>query len=92
MPSYRIVQDETATSIVVTDVGGKEKQLLEAFGECQEGRCTCPTDEYKKVSSMEVEEGEGIVRLLLEAKPGESLDTSVIAECLDYTTERLVKR
>jgi hypothetical protein len=92
MPSYRIVQDDTATSIVVTDVAGKEKQLLEAFGECQEGRCTCPTDEYKKVSSMEVEDGDGIVRLLLEPKPGESLDTSAIAECLDYTTERLDKR
>jgi len=35
---------------------------------------------------MDVEQGEDLIRVCLEPKPGESLDMSQIAACLDYTT------
>jgi hypothetical protein len=53
------------------------------------GQCMCPTDEYEKLASMEVEYAGDRIRLRLESKPGEMFDTSEIAACLDYTTAKL---
>lgn len=86
MARYRIKVEEPTVSIEVTGVGGRAEQLMKAFGECQSGQCSCPTDEYEKLASMEIEQGEDRIRLRLEPKPGESFDTSQIAACLDYTT------
>lgn len=38
---------------------------------------------------MEVERDEDLIRLRLEPKTGEKLDTSEIAACLDYTTTKV---
>jgi hypothetical protein len=87
MARYRIDEhDESKVLIEVAEVGKNQDQLLEAFGECQAGQCSCPTNEYDKLESMEVEQGEDLIRLRLEPKPGRQLDTSQIAACLDYTT------
>lgn len=91
MAHYRIQQEQQAVSVEVSEVGGKQDQLLEAFGECQAGRCSCPTDEYEKLASMDIEQAGDNVRLRLEAKPGEKFDTSEIAACLDYTTAKLTE-
>jgi hypothetical protein len=87
MARYRIDEhDESKVLIEFAEVGNKQDRLLEAFGECQAGQCSCPTNEYDKLESIEVEQGEDLIRLRLESKPGEKLDTSQIAACLDYTT------
>jgi len=86
MARYRIHEDKSTVLIEVAEVGASKEQLLEAFGECQSGQCSCPTNEYDKLESMEVEPGENLIRMRLEPKPGEKLDTSQIAACLDYTT------
>ena len=86
MARYRITEEKCAVSIEVTEVGGRQDQLMEAFRECQAGQCSCPTNEYEKLESMEVQQHEDKVRLRLEAKPGEQFNTSEIAACLDYTT------
>lgn len=91
MTRYRIDEDESAVSIEVTEVKGQQDRLLEAFEECQSGQCTCPTDEYAKLASMEVEQAGDRIRLRLEPKPGEKFDTSEIAACLDYTTAKLTE-
>jgi hypothetical protein len=49
-------------------------------------QCTCPTDEYDKLASMEIEQAGDRIRLRMEPKAGEKLDTADIAACLDYTT------
>jgi hypothetical protein len=46
MARYRIDGEDAAVSIEVTDAVGQQHQLLEAFGECQAGRCWCPAGEY----------------------------------------------
>lgn len=89
MARYKIDQQASHVAIEVTDVAGHEAQLLEAFSECQAGRCSCPTDEYQKLAHMEVEEGPGTVRLRLEPKPGETFDTAEIDACLDSTTRSI---
>ncbi len=54
---YRIHEDKSTVLIKVAEVGESKEQLLEAFGECQGGQCSCPTNEYDKLESMEVEPG-----------------------------------
>lgn len=85
MTKYTINAEGASVAIELTDVGGRQEELLEAFGECQEGRCSCPTEEYLKVAAMEVRPAGDRIAIRLEAKPGTSLDTSEIAACLDYT-------
>lgn len=89
MARYRIAKEESSVCVDLTDVGGKHAELLEAFGECQAGRCSCPTDEYQKLASMEVQQAGNVIRLRLKARRGEELDTSEIAACLDYVTTKL---
>ncbi len=80
---------EKGIEIDVTDVEGKRDQLLEAFQECSEGRCTCPTNEYQKLETLEViEAGDGI-QLSLRARPHEQIDTAEIEKCLEYTKQRV---
>jgi hypothetical protein len=86
---YRIHEDKSTVLIEVAEVGESKEQLLEAFGECQSGQCSCPTTEYDKLESMEVEPGEDLIRMRLQPKPGTKFDTSQIAACLDYTTATL---
>jgi hypothetical protein len=91
MASYRIEERESVVLIEVAEVGGRQDRLIEAFGECQDGRCSCPTNEYDKLESMEVEQGEDLIRLRLQIKPGERLDPSAIEACLDYTTAEVAE-
>ncbi len=91
MARYRIDEKESIVSIEVGEVAGHQDQLVEAFGECQAGQCSCPTNEYDKLASMQVEQDEDRIRLRLEPKPGEKFDTSEIAACLDYTTAKVAQ-
>jgi len=85
MTQYSISNDASTVSIELTGVGGREKELLEAFQECQQGTCTCPTDQYQNVASMTINANESRIAIHLEPKPGAQLDVSKIATCLDYT-------
>ena len=89
MTRYRVDEDEGAVSIELTDLAGRQDELLEAFRECQEGRCTCPTDEYRKVASMDVNADEDRIAIRLTSKPGERLDSSQIDTCLDHTVGKV---
>jgi hypothetical protein len=83
---YRIHEDESAVTVELTEVGGDQAQLLEAFSKCRAGQCSCPTDEYRKLAELDVQSTEDVIRLQLKTKPGEKLDISEIEACLDYTT------
>ena len=85
MARYRIEEQDTTVSIEVTELDGRQPQVLEAFQECQEGRCTCPTEEYRKVASMDVDGDDDRITIRLSSKPGERLDSSEINACLEHT-------
>jgi hypothetical protein len=89
MAGYRIEQDNAAVVIELTDVGGNQEALLESFGECQSGRCSCPTDEYEKLAAMDVDPGADQITLRLQAKPGVAFDSAAIASCLEHTVRKL---
>jgi hypothetical protein len=86
---YGIDEDEAAVSIELTELAGRQEELLEAFRECQEGRCTCPTEEYRKVASMDVNADEDRIAIRLESKLGERLDSSEINACLEHTVGKV---
>lgn len=85
---YKIDNNEEGMEISVEDVKSKKDALLKAFQECQEGRCSCPTEEYKKLESMQIELREDGIQLRLKSKQGVDLDKSEINRCLEYTKAR----
>ncbi len=86
--SYEINPAPDGIAIELTGVGAKRDRLLRAFGECAAGSCSCPTDEYQKLESMDVRPAEDAISIRLTAKPGEQLDAAEIGRCLDYTVEQ----
>src|SRR5512138_756140 len=85
----QIKKTENGIEIDVTELEGKKGQLLEAFNECSEGRCTCPTQEYQKVESLEVVGTDEIIQLVIKAKEGQEIDTGEVDKCLEYTKKRV---
>jgi hypothetical protein len=85
----QIKPTDTGIEINVTDLEGKKEQLLEAFQECSEGRCTCPTQEYGKLESLEIADSDDAIQLSLKAKPDQQIDTAEIEKCLEYTKKRV---
>lgn len=87
--NYKIVKKGDGLEVEISDIQGKEGQLLEAFRECSEGRCGCPTKEYTKLQDLRVEKDTGMLRLRLTARKGQQFDQAEIQRCLDYTDERI---
>ena len=86
---YKIDENDEGIEVSVDDVKSKKDALLKSFQECQEGRCTCPTEEYKKLESMQIEQIEDGIQLRLKSKQGVKLDKLEINRCLDYIKERV---
>jgi len=86
---YTINEHDKGVDISVEDVKNKKEKLLGAFQECQEGRCSCPTEEYKKMESLEVEHDNQSIQLRLKSKHGVKIDKSEIEKCLEYTSKRV---
>ena len=86
---YKIESKGNETNIKISETKGKQKKLLEAFQECQEGRCSCPTEEYSKLNSLDIENDENSISLKLKSKPGKKLDESEISKCLEYTKKKI---
>jgi putative SOS response-associated peptidase YedK len=75
--------------VEVSDIEGKEEELLASFQACREGRCACPTDEYQKLESLDIDESAGKISLRLKAKSGRIFDEAEIEKCLDHTKRKL---
>lgn len=86
---YTIDENEHGIDISVADVKNKKSRLLAAFQECQEGRCSCPTEEYKKLESFEVAHDDQNIHLHLKSRHGVKIDRSEIEKCLDYTSKQI---
>ena len=89
MMKHKINETESGLDISIDVKEGKKKKLLEAFQECQEGRCSCPTEEYKKLQSLEIKHNDENIELHLKSKDGLKLDKAEINKCLEYTEKRV---
>jgi hypothetical protein len=82
-------QGPQGIAIELTDIAGRQEELLAVFEECQSGHCTCPTDEYQKMTGMDVASMDDEIVLRLAAKPGARFDVDEISACLDYTVSKI---
>ncbi|PLX70951.1 MAG: hypothetical protein C0602_02645 [Denitrovibrio sp.] len=88
---YKINENEDGIEISISDVKDDKEKLLKAFQECSEGRCTCKTDEYQKLESLEIGQSEDGISINLKSKTGEKLDVSEINKCLIQTSQDINK-
>lgn len=86
---YHIDEKNTGIEISVTSEEGNQQKLLAAFRECEEGRCSCPTQEYRKLAALEVAQDGAGIELRLKSKEGEVIDKAEIEKCLAYTSKRV---
>ena len=86
---YKITNHEDGLDIDVTEVKGNKEKLLQAFQECQEGRCTCPTQEYEKVAKFDIDKSRKAIHLSIKTKDGEEINKNEIENCLEYTKNRV---
>ncbi len=89
MAAYQINPDESGLRIAVTGIEGRQAVFLESVQACKEGRCSCPSQEYEKLASIDADATSDGVRIALRAKDGEALDAASIASCIDHTLRQL---
>lgn len=87
---YKVESNKKEVHIEISETEGKQDKLLAAFQKCQQGRCTCPTQEYSKLESLEIEHSDDTLRLKLKSKPGEKLGQTEIDKCLEHTTGKVM--
>ena len=88
MVEYRIEKTDDGIQIELDGTQDQKSELLDAFQECQEGRCSCPTQEYRKLESLDVATDDDSISLRLHSKEGQELEVSEIEKCIDYTIDR----
>lgn len=85
---HEISKNAEGLDVKISGAEGREQQLLEAFRECQDGRCSCPTQEYTKLEALSIESTASGINLQLKAKDGTQLEQAEIERCLEYTEKR----
>lgn len=88
MGKFKIIESDTGLEIEVSAKAGEKDLLLGEFQKCQQGQCTCPTEEYKKLEAMAVELDDGFIRIQLTPKEFQAFDKFEIARCLEHTTRK----
>lgn len=88
---YTVRGDGSFVKITVRNVGSKRADLMRELTECAEGRCACPTPQYAKVASMQIEPGNDQLSITVTAKPGETIDRGDLETCLEHTTRKVTK-
>ena len=89
MADYQIDPNPSGLRIAVTGIEGKQVEFLKSVQECKEGRCSCPSQEYDKLASIEATASHDGVEIALRTKAGAELDAASIASCVDHTLRQL---
>lgn len=82
---YWIRDQRPVLSVLIQDLQGDEKAVLNALHECADGHCRCQTAEFDKLASMQVSTGEDGVTVRFKPKRGLTLDRAEIEKCLEET-------
>jgi len=88
---YKIESSQNKLNILIKSKADEQETLLSNFELCQKGKCSCPTDEYKKLQSFNISALDDELMLNLEAKPNQVFDIHEIKKCLDFTSSKLKK-
>ena len=85
---YEISERAEDVEIQVHETGEHASQLLASLQDCQEGRCTCPTDQYDRLEEMTVQTGVDELTIRLRPNTGQRFDTDQLQHCLQYTLDQ----
>jgi hypothetical protein len=85
----RILVNKNGIDINITELEEKKEELLEAFNECSEGHCTCPTQEYTKIETLNIVDSEDKIQLSIISRENEVIDTKEIEKCLEHTKNKI---
>lgn len=91
----KITKVNNGIEINITELNvlnGEQEKLLEAFQECSEGRCTCPTQEYEKVETLNIAGTDKTIQLSIKSKENSVINTEEIEKCLEYTKGKVSKK
>ena len=89
---HEINECKSGLDITIDDMKNKRNELLKAFQECQEGKCSCPTEEYKNLESLEIEETTENITLHLKYKEGTKININEINKCLEHTERKVTNK
>ena len=85
---YKIQQSAEAIAIAVEVPAAQRAAMIEALGECAQGRCECSTPQYEKVESLEIARRADGVDIVLKPKSGMTIETSDLEKCLESTLQK----
>jgi hypothetical protein len=86
---YSVTQTRDGLRVAAAVPAEQQAKLLEEFGKCANGTCSCPSTQYAKLASIDVKQTADGVSVDLTAKSGEVIDGDDIKRCLDFTAESL---
>ena len=89
---HKIKNINEGIEIKIFGVSEKQEELLQSFELCQQGKCDCPTDEYKKLEDLQVNAEKDEISLNLKAKSGKQFDKNEIEKCIDFTINKVNKK
>lgn len=88
MRRYNIEKKGLEITVEIEGDGLINAELHKALQQCREGSCGCPTDEYDKLDSMQIEQNTDGISLQLKVKPDATIDQAAVVACLDHTLKR----
>ena len=89
---HKIEEKNNSINIEISDIDNKDI-LIQNLRECQEGTCSCPTNEYEKLVKMEIQvsDDDNKINVHLEPKKGKSIKFEEIDKCLDHASKHSSK-
>lgn len=77
----------------ISQVGNDKNEILKNLNDCKEGKCSCPTDEYKKLEHLDIQINEDFDEIMVDLEPKENkkIEITEIQKCLDHTAKNLSK-
>ncbi len=85
----RISTQDSNVQIDLTDLNGEEEKFVQAFRQCIEEQCGCPIQEYQRMQSLRVRDGNGAVHVAIMPRDGQLIEPADIQQCIDHTHKRV---
>lgn len=72
----------------LSDVGNSANSFLKEFHTCRSGECTCNSEHFEDLESMEIQKTGSRLILNLYPKDGSSLQISQLRSLLDHSIQK----
>ena len=70
--------------IRISEIKSNHEELLKNFELCQQGKCDCPSDEYKKLEQLKIKSADDEIIINLKAKQKQFFNIENVKKCVNY--------